>query len=317
MRALSDIELPTLPQVAVRLIELCNQRDTDLADLVEAISLDAALSARLLKLANSSYYGQQHRVDTLRRAACVIGLDYVKHVALGFTLAEVSSQWRGCPINLGILWQGNLLRACLARQIAVRSEILVDDCREQAMLIGLLQDLAVPVIAMEFGRDYERLIPEGGLYTSEGLAALERERLKLDHSELAGQLCEKWQLPREICEAVRKHHERPKFFRLPEVDNALWQIAFWVGAVPFNPDASTARIAGELRYRAISAFGMDTGKLARTFTTAIEEFDRLRPMFNRSLPEGLNGADLMRQAQALISGLEPGTGNPLNLAAEL
>src|SRR5690554_6168912 len=108
MRDLSKIELPSLPQVAVRLIELCAQRDTDLTDLVETIALDASLSARLLKLANSSFYGQQREVDTLRRAACVIGIDYLKHVALGFQIAEASLTWRNCPVDLTALWQGNL-----------------------------------------------------------------------------------------------------------------------------------------------------------------------------------------------------------------
>ena len=87
-----QIELPTAPATALRLIHLCDDSKTDIKEIVQAISLDGALTAKLLQLANSTHFSQQYQVSTLTRAAVVLGLQYVKVIALSFHLAELSKQ---------------------------------------------------------------------------------------------------------------------------------------------------------------------------------------------------------------------------------
>ncbi len=115
MISLTDPRVPTPPNTAVRLIELCQNRNAAIREIEEVVSTDTALPTKFWKVANPAFCGQRCEVATLSRAAIVLGVGHVKVVALGFHLAKLTRVWRELPIDLGIFWQGNLLRACLAR----------------------------------------------------------------------------------------------------------------------------------------------------------------------------------------------------------
>ncbi len=306
MQTLSDVELPTLPQIAHRLVELCGCPNADIDAVVEAVSLDAALSAAFIRTANSAYYGQQYTVNTLRRAAIVLGSKYVKTAALGFHLAEASSQWKDVPVDLPALWHGNLLRGCLARSIAFYSTCPNLGDPGEAFLVGLLQDLAVPVVGRCIGPAYADCLGAGGLYTTEELAAVERSEAVEDHASLAGWLCEQWQFPPAISCAIGHHHLRPHDVAPSDASHALWQIAYWVGAIPFHEDHRTAPVRPSLQSLAIAAFDLDTAKLSEAFASAIDDYERLRPVFGRVLPPDADGTSLLRRAERLVSELLEG-----------
>lgn len=311
MRTISDIQLPSLPQAAMRVVELCSRTDSDLSELINAVKIDGPLSSRLIRVANSAYYGQQYTVETLRKAAFILGLSYTKVVALGFHLAEASESWGTCPIDLRPLWQGNLLRACLGRQICDRAELLSLERRDQAFLVGLLQDLAVPLMAREAGSVYAEQMA-GGACTTASLAAWERDTLGADHAGMVGRLTTEWRFPPQLSFSLRNHHLVP-----PEgLDTGemaiLWRVAWWVGMIPFTAETTSVKVDPRLCDRARQDFGLDADTLREAFTAAIEQFESLRPVFDPVLPSGNDAASLMRQARHLIlvlTGEEPGPGS--------
>lgn len=306
MDLLSEIELPTPPQTALRLIQLCNNPDVGVRELCEVVSLDAALSAKLLRAASSAYYGQQYEVSTLERAAVVLGFDHVKVVALGFHLVGLAQQCDEKVLDLRAVWQGNVLRACLARQLARCSEVSVAQCGGEAFLVGLLQDFAVPMVARVIGEAYADRLGQGGLYTTHDLLALEDEVAGSNHAHLAGRIFDLWRLPPLLTFAITNHHVTPPEAIPTDKAMALWQLAYWVGAIPFNEDHQTAPVAEGLRRLALAAFALDADGLGKAFYLAMEEYESLRTIFDAALPRDVDGAAILERARDLLLALEVG-----------
>ncbi|MHC5112279.1 MAG: HDOD domain-containing protein [Planctomycetota bacterium] len=304
MEALSGIELPTAPQTAVQLIQLCGDPNTDLNEVVSAIQLDGALSAKLLRVANSAYYCQQYEITTLRRAAVVLGLDHVKVMALSFQLADQSSRWRDVPIDLQMHWQGNLLRACLARQLAINAQVFPAKCPEEAFLVGMLQDFVVPVMGQIIGSRYGDAIPASGLFTTAELTAWEDANSETNHAHLAGRMFDYWRFPPLLTFAVTNHHVTPQEVPAEDKAMALWQIAYWVGAIQFNEDRQSAPIASELRQLAEKAFKINIETLGIAFYRAIEDYELMREFFSEILPNGQSGPSILEKARELILDLD-------------
>lgn len=304
MEALSGIELPTAPQTAVRLIELCGDPNTDLNEVVNMIQLDGALAAKFLRVANSAYYCQQYEITTLRRAAVVLGLEHVKVMALSFQLADTASQWKDVPFDLQTHWQGNLLRASLARQIAINATIVPAKCPEEAFLVGLLQDFVLPIIGKLVGDRFESIVPAGGLFTTPEMVEQEDDLAETNHAHLVGRVFDHWHFPPLLTFAVTNHHVKPQHEPAEDKAMALWQIAYWVGAIRFNDDQQSAPIAADLRGLALEAFGIDPQNLGVAFYRAVEDYERLSEFFRDVLPANQSGGDILAKARELILDLD-------------
>ncbi len=315
MSPLTDIELPSPPHTALRLIQLCADPRASTEQIVAAVSPDAALSAKFMRVANAPYYGQQYEVTTLPRAAIVMGADQMKVVALGFHLAEVSRQCRDLPIDLRPTWQGNLLRACLARRLAMHALPMPARHPGEAFLVGLLQDFAIPIAAKAVGEAYGSFVEQGGLYSTNRTLQSEETVIGTNHAHLAGRLLDAWRLHPMLSFAIVNHHVRPASMPATDKAMALWQIAYWVGAIPFRDDGATAPVARELRDLAYGAFGLRPERLAEAFYGAIDEYEASAPLFDGVLPPDVDGAYLIQQARDLIVALDT-CGKPDSRSAE-
>ena len=87
-RIMESPQLPTLPAVAVRVLELTSRRDVELGEIAKAVEHDPAIATRVLKTVNSSFYGLTQRVGSIRQALAYLGLETVKGLVLGFSLAR-------------------------------------------------------------------------------------------------------------------------------------------------------------------------------------------------------------------------------------
>lgn len=300
MLELANIELPSPPQTAIQLIRLCGHSESTVRDIVDVIAGDAALSARFLRVANAPFYGQQYEVSTLTRAAVVLGVDHVKVVALGFHLAELSTSDGALPDILECHWQGNLLRACVARRIAASGAGISSGCSEEAFLIGLLQDFAIPLIVRETGDALINHLGARGLYSTAETIPVEEMMIGTNHAHLAGRILDQWRLPPVLTFALTNHHIRPQEEPAEDKAMALWQIAYWVGSIAFREDRETAPVAADLRDFAYSAFGLESEGLGHAFYEAISDYESLTPVFGEMLPVDVDGANLMRRAGDLI-----------------
>jgi HD-like signal output (HDOD) protein len=193
--------LYTLPTVAVEVIQLTSQPGVETQALKECILRDPALTAKILRVVNSSLFGLQGEVSDLNQAIALLGMKPLKILVLGFSLPD--NMFAGVARQqLGWYWTTTLTRAVAAREISERLFRIPGD---EAFLAGLLQGLGVLVFLKQLGPTYASLLSqviEGEL----DLPQLEREMLGFDHIKLTESLLANWNMPRALVEAIASQH---------------------------------------------------------------------------------------------------------------
>lgn len=201
-RVLKSPRLPSLPAIALRVIELV-QQDVSIKQIAEAIQHDPALSSKILKTVNSSFYGQVTQISTISHALVVMGLNAVKTLALGFSLVGNLKDSGGEGFDHMAFWKRCLFSAAGSRVVAANIQGIE---QEQAFLGGLLQDLGMLAMSQVLGEQYMQVLREAGS-NHKKLVLLEREAFETDHAELGAALAESWRLPKLLIAPI-KYHER-------------------------------------------------------------------------------------------------------------
>jgi len=204
--------LPTMPAVAIRVLNLCQSEDLDLKQIADAICQDPALSAKVLRLVNSPAFGLRQEVRTVQHALALLGLNAVRTLALSFSL--VRDLRKGQQAGLQTYWKRSIIAAVAARELANALRFPAPD---EAFLAALLQDIGILALGRVAGREYEEVAAQAG-DDHERLAALEIEAFGADHAAVGGWMVQSWKLPRPLCHAVmRSHRDQPALDRhLPE-----------------------------------------------------------------------------------------------------
>lgn len=198
-RIMHSDRLPTIPAVAVRVIDLVQRPDVSLDELGAMIERDPALAARVLRMANSGFYGRPRSISRVRDAVLVLGLRTVKTLALGFTLVADLRAREGVGIDHTWLWQRSLYAAIVARAVAGRAGLRIGD---EAFLGGLFHLLGVIALESALGDEYRDVAAEAGRDIAL-LRVRELERFGVDHSRVGAALAERWNLPPTLVDAVR------------------------------------------------------------------------------------------------------------------
>jgi HD-like signal output (HDOD) protein len=200
---LSCPALPSLPAVAVRVVELTQRPDASLDDLAATIQNDQALAAKVLKTVNSSFYGLRMRCSTINQALVMLGMSTVKSLALGFSLVSSVPNDTGDEFDLTAYWRRGLYTAVAARCIADAAGKVYAD---EAFLGGLLQDIGMMAMHQALGERYDKLAAAAGPHRR--LAKAELAELDVQHADIGAMLTERWKFPPELVLPV-KYHERP------------------------------------------------------------------------------------------------------------
>jgi len=195
--------LPTLPHILVRLIEGCSDETTGIQELSQIIATDAGLTARVLYLANSSYYRNQEKVSLLDEALERLGRNAVKNLVFSAAVHQVLHQSHGMDApHLKRFWRHSLLSAILARMIAVKTAYPEP---EQAFFAGMVHDMGRLVLSANFPDAYAPLLD----YAPHEFPKLLEEERKIgaSHTEVGAWLLDQWNLDSLTVDAVLYHHE--------------------------------------------------------------------------------------------------------------
>lgn len=195
-------DLPAMPQVASQVVSLISDPKTTARHLEEVLSRDQAMTAKVLRVANSAFYGLRGEVATLRRAIVVLGFNTLRSVVLT-SFSETMHQARRSCFKERILWEHALAVALAARTIAQQCGY---PAHEEAYTGGLLHDIGKVVMDANLGGDYQQVIER--VY-NEGQSFLEAERevFGFDHTDVGALVVARWSLAPALCEAVRLHHQ--------------------------------------------------------------------------------------------------------------
>jgi HD-like signal output (HDOD) protein len=212
-RVQSVAQLPALPDVAMKVVEMVDNPKTSTSSLARIISTDQALTAKVLKIANSPFYGFPKKISTIDFAIIVLGYDALKEIVVSTSLINSLEEQANGSFNSREFWDHSIASGILSRRLArdlgyrVNGEVFVG---------GLLHDMGVSVLSRHFRMDYQRIV---GIVHDTDLTFLEAEEsvLGVTHQEVGGWLAERWNLPDHLVEAVAFHHTPAKAVRNPEL----------------------------------------------------------------------------------------------------
>jgi len=189
--------LPTLPGVVTRITRMLDNPDTTAAEVGKEISQDQVLSAKVLKLVNSGFYGFSQPISTIPHAMVLLGFGVVKTLVMSTTVLDMMAQ------SMTGLWQHSL--AC-ARACSVLARHLEMEEPEEISVTGLLHDLGKVVLEQHLNKEFfqiRRLVEERNILFYEA----EEEILGANHSAVGAWLLDRWQLPSNIVDPIRHHHD--------------------------------------------------------------------------------------------------------------
>lgn len=200
-------DLPSIPDMALRILELRDDPDATVEQLVEIIQMDPAMAAQVIRYANSPLYGQHGTIDSLQDAIFrVLGFETVLYLALGSALAKAFKLPSDGPFGLKTFWGNAVFSAALVQRVANLHGRELNIKPGAAYLCGLLHNIGYLVLAMLFESEYFWLNKVLTAKPEFPVTAMEYQLLGTSHTELAKLLMESWNLPEEIITVAKEHH---------------------------------------------------------------------------------------------------------------
>ena len=207
-KVLAKIEgLPPLPAAVTKLCRLSASLDTDVREIAGVISEDQALTARLLRLANSAFYGLSQQVKTVSHAVVILGYHEVRNLAMGVSLIGSNlGKSDSSPLDVQDFWRHSLVVACGARLLGERLGLPQPD---EVFVAGLLHDIGKLIFMEYFPEPYGDVVRKARAGENM-LFKLEKESLGMSHAMVGRKLCRHWKLPNSLADAVAFHHRSPE-----------------------------------------------------------------------------------------------------------
>jgi HD-like signal output (HDOD) protein len=195
-------QISSLPEIFFQINEAVEDPESSFVEIGEIISGDPSLSARLLRVVNSSFFGFPNKIETITHAVTIVGMAQLRDLALATT---VVNQFKGIPknlINMEKFWLHSVATGLTAKVIAIyRREANAD----RFYLMGMLHDLGRLLLLINIPESVKMVMDK---YAKGGtMYAAENDMLGFDHAAVAGKLMQAWQLPGMLQEAVAYHHK--------------------------------------------------------------------------------------------------------------
>ncbi len=195
--------LPSLPHILLRLVEVCNRDDSSINDISRIIDKDTSLCAKVLRMINSTYYGLSKRITSIEQALTLLGIDTIRNIAISASVNQAFGKIEGSGVfNMKVFWRHSLSCGILAKLIAKK---VAYPAAEEAFLTGVLHDAGKLVLWANFTKTYTEI-----LESSNGqwdLMLAEERRHGATHSEVGSWLIKKWKLQSFMSDAILYHHE--------------------------------------------------------------------------------------------------------------
>lgn len=194
--------LPSLPAVVMELLGEIDQEDVDISVLAKKVSHDQALTAKTLRLANSSLWGLHVKVTTIQQAITFLGFQTTRNLITAAALTGVFREGQCAGFNDKAFWRHSIATAVCCKVIARRVRLNQD----YAFTAGLLHDIGRLVLVSTFPRHYEEVLAYRAAHDTTVLEA-ERAVMKLDHVVAGATLAEHWHFSDTMQMAITYHHE--------------------------------------------------------------------------------------------------------------
>jgi len=200
-------KLVSLPEVCFLVNDLVNDPKSEIEQIGSVISQDPDLTARLLKLVNSSYYGFETPIDTVSRAVMMVGLRELQHMVWASSAVETFKHLPPGDANMAGFWRHSIFCAVVSRILARECHVLHP---ERLFVAGLLHDIGRLLMFHKLPDESCRIIEMEQATPERAIEDIEREVMGYDHAEIGLALCQSWGLPDSLAISIGYHHDPRK-----------------------------------------------------------------------------------------------------------
>jgi diguanylate cyclase (GGDEF)-like protein len=298
----SSPSLPTLPGVAVRLLDASRSPDTDLRSVADLVKSDPAITAKLLKSCNSTFFGFSSKVTSIDRAVSLLGTNVVTSLALSFSLVESARGTGPTAKHFGKFWLQSIVHASAAETLAHETNPAV---ASEFFLAGLLLDIGRLAMLKTISKDY---VPVLDRAEAEGrsVAEVSREVLGFDHFQIGVELMKHWKLPDPVRHGLELVKASPADLvaKAAEPDGALIQaVAVAHAAGEYFCSSSKGAALGRLKELTAPLYGWSETKLDEWLGKTRARVDASADLFSVNADEIGDPSDIMALANEQLAQL--------------
>lgn len=200
-------DIPALPYTVSRIIQLTEDPDSTVQDIEREVLKDQSLTSKILRLANSAYYGYPRRISTISQATVLLGFQTIKSMTLNATVSNImGGELSGYALEKDALMRQSQSCAMVARVLAKKVKY---SKAENAYVAGLLRDIGKVILNHYMKEQYQQVLLK---VAKDQVSFLEAEEaiLGFNHAQVGARVAEKWNLPEELVEAIALHHTPEK-----------------------------------------------------------------------------------------------------------
>ena len=268
--AAGKVELPTIPRVVQALIVALRDPNVDTRRIGESLAQDPILSAKVLRLANSSFFGGQRSMASIDAAVALVGIEALNRLIVA---SGVSSSFKTIPgIDMDVFWRDSLLAATAASKLAAR----LDADPEAAYICGLLHATGYLILCQTYPEIADLVFTGYAVVRGSELAAIENDNFGIDHPQVGALWIESIGFPQPVADTIKKAVQPPAATDVP-LDHTLRGACVLALAAANKDDVEVAFAALSPYVRA--KFSGADGKPDEAFDKLYEALQETEPTF--------------------------------------
>jgi putative nucleotidyltransferase with HDIG domain len=194
---------PSIPGSTVKLLKLLEDSETPVQQIEDILRLDPGMTANVLKLTNSAYFGLSSKVGSVKRAVMLLGMKKIKQLVVASCMGAVmDGPIPGYDLPAGELWRHSIAVSVAAEGVARELKL---NSTEDVFTAALVHDVGKLILGQFIKEDMTAIQAAAG--TDVSFEVAERQVLGIDHAEIGAQILSHWSLPDDLVHAVRWHHD--------------------------------------------------------------------------------------------------------------
>jgi HD-like signal output (HDOD) protein len=267
-----ESSIPTSSIIVGEVIKTVYDRKSNAADLAKVIERDPPLTANILKIANSAYYGTGSSINSIRRGVVILGFETIKELALNASVVHYFYNLDNTGIDLPGLWIHSVGTAKAAQLISTQYGV---ERNEVMYTVGLLHDLGKILLAVTFPDHYKKVV-ELAQEKKCRLILAEQRILNTDHCMIGKIICDIWALPEDISAAIFFHHDpmlTPKGSQMMARIISLGDFMCRKAKIGNPGDETVTQPSSAV----MSVFGNTPDKVKERFNSTYEDFVKMKP----------------------------------------
>lgn len=290
-KVLACQSLPTLPSVAIELLELTRKPDVTMPAIAKVVKSDMGLSAKVLKTVNSSLFGLTQKCSTIERALAYLGLNTVKSLVLGFSLVDCTRGVKeGAGFSLQAYWKRSIYASSAARSLAEITRVCDPD---EAFTAAMFQDMGVMAAYVALGNQYAEVLA-GAPPEHDALAAHEVRTLGFAHTSVGAELAKRWRMSDKTVECISRHHDPD---RATDPNRPMARIiCLGSTAAQALMDDPPGKNVSALIEKAHDWFGLDDIAISPLMEKVAESARELGKLFDKDIGAAPNVSQIMSSA---------------------